>query len=428
MSRTMHKLTARQVEVLKRPGWHGDGGGLWLRLDKDGSRRWVFTWERDKRRREMGLGSAVDVSLKRAREAAAVARELLASGLDPLEERRAAERAAQAEKEAELAASAVPLFGAYAKAYIDTHEDGWKNSKHRQQWRKTITTYAISLLDKPVDTITSDDVVAVLKPIWRKVPETAGRLRGRIENILDAAKAAKHIASPWENPARWRGNLIHLLPKRRKKSQVKHHAAMPYSELPGFYPKLQARPATAARALEFTILHATRTSETLCMTWKEVNLDERVWVVPAERMKMEVEHRVPLTERGIEILRSQARRSNQEPNAYVFPGEKPGRPLSNMAMTMMLRRMGLGHYTVHGMRSAFRDYMGDMTDQPESVVEHALAHQVGDETERAYRRGDAFAKRRILMRAWEEYLLSKPKVKAPRRRSKAARPDLSLAA
>lgn len=428
MSRTMHKLTARQVEVLKMPGWHGDGSGLWLRLDKDGSRRWVFTWERDKRRREMGLGSAVDISLKKARDAAASAREMLAQGLDPLEERRAADRAAQAEREAELAASAVPLFGKYAEAYIDTHEDGWKNPKHRQQWRNTITTYGFSLLEKPVDAITSDDIVAVLKPIWRKIPETAGRLRGRIENILDAAKAAKHIASPWENPARWRGNLIHLLPKRRKKSQVKHHAAMPYAKLPGFYPKLQARPATAARALEFTILHATRTSETLCMTWREVDLDERVWVVPAERMKMEAEHRVPLTERGVEILRLQARRSNRNQDDYVFPGEKPGRPLSNMAMTMVLRRMNLGHYTVHGMRSAFRDYMGDLTDHPESVVEHALAHQVGNETERAYRRGDAFAKRRTLMRDWEGYLLSEISANAPRRRSKAARSDLPLAA
>lgn len=427
MSRAIHKLSPRLVETLKRPGWHGDGGGLWLRLDKDGSKRWVFTWERNKRRREMGLGSVTEVSLKKARDAAADARALLADGLDPIDERKATEQAALAELEAERAASAVPLFGKFAESYIDTHEEGWRNPKHRQQWRSTIKTHAAILLQKPVNDITADDVVAVLKPIWRKVPETAGRLRGRIENILDAAKAAKHIASPWENPARWRGNLIHLLPKRRKKSQVKHHAAMPYEDLPAFYPKLMARPAIAARAFEFTILHATRTNETLRMKWKEVDLDQRVWIIPGERMKMGVEHRIPLTSRGIAILQDQARRSNQQPDGYVFPGQKPGMPLSQMSMTMVLRRMGLGRFTVHGMRSCFRDYMGDMSSHPESIVEHALAHQVGDETERAYRRGDAFLKRKALMQDWENYLLPQPEAKkASRRRSATA--GLPLAA
>ena len=208
MSRAMHKLSARRVETIKASGWHGDGGGLWLRIDSSGSRKWVFAWERSKRRREMGLGAASDITLATARELAAEARALLAQGLDPIEERRAKEAEQEAPAATDDAAdeiSSVPTFGQFADTYIDAHEDGWKNPKHRQQWRNTIKTHAKSLLNKPVDTITSDDVVTVLRPIWRKVPETAGRLRGRIENILDAAKASKHIVSPWENPARWRG-------------------------------------------------------------------------------------------------------------------------------------------------------------------------------------------------------------------------------
>jgi integrase len=405
LSRAIHKLSPRYVQTLKKPGWHGDGGGLWLRLDENGSKRWVFAWERNKRRREMGLGSAVDISIKKARDAAADARALLAEGRDPIEQRRAVEEAALAAQEAERAASTVLLFGVYADAYIDTHQQSWKNPKHRQQWRNTIKTHAASLLLKPVNEIVTDDLVAILSPIWRKTPETAGRLRGRIENILDAAKAAKHISSPWENPARWKGNLIHLLPRRPKKSQVKHHAAMPYEDLPKFFAQLQARKAVAARALELTILHATRTNETLRMRWSEVDFDARTWTIPGERMKMGVEHRIPLTERGIEILHAQAHSSNRKPDAFVFRGHKQGKPLSQMAMTMVLRRMGLGHFTVHGMRSCFRDYIGDMTEHPESVVEQALAHQIGDETTRAYRRGDAIIKRRALMKDWESYLV-----------------------
>lgn len=418
MSRAMHKLSARRVETTKAAGWHGDGGGLWLRIDNNGSKKWVFAWERSKRRREMGLGSAAEISLSAARDMAAAARDLLARGLDPIEERRRAEAGDERAEDighGETAQPSVPTFGQFADAYIDAHEDGWKNPKHRQQWRNTIKTHAASLLEKPVDAITSDDVVAVLRPIWRKVPETAGRLRGRIENILDAAKASKHIASPWENPARWRGNLIHLLPRRPKKSQVKHHAAMPYGDLPAFFAKLRERPAFAARALELTILCATRTNETLQMKWSELDLEQAVWTVPGERMKMGIEHRVPLPSHAVALLKAQAKMSNQEPEAFVFPGQKPGRPLSQMAMTMVLRRMNLGQFTVHGMRSCFRDYMGDMTDHPESLVEQALAHQIGDETTRAYRRGDAFLKRRLLMQEWQEYLLPARKVRQAKR-------------
>jgi len=405
MARAKHKLSAKAVEKLRTPGWHGDGGGLWLRVFNDGSKRWIFAWERNKRRREMGLGSTGDVTLAKARQKAEAALALLADGIDPLDARREVEEAKAAEAAKEAAALiATPLFGAFADAYIDNHEEGWKNAKHRQQWRNTIKTHAKPILLKPVDEITTDDVVDILRPIWRSTPETAGRLRGRIENILDAAKASKHIASPWENPARWRGNLIHLLPLRRKKSQVRHHPAMPFDDLPGFVARLRRRPALAARALEVTILCATRTNETLRAKWSEIDFDERVWTVPADRMKMGVEHRIPLPARAIEILRSLAKGSNRDPDSFIFAGQKMGMPLSQMAMTMVLRRMKLGHFTVHGMRSSFRDYIGDMTDHPESIVEQALAHQIGDETTRAYRRGDAFLKRAKLMNDWEAYL------------------------
>lgn len=425
MGRAKHKLSAKEVEKLKTPGWHGDGGGLWLRIFNDGSRRWIFTWERNKRRREMGLGAAADVTLATARQKAEAALGLLAEGIDPLDARREEEEA-EATRVAEEAAAQIttPLFGAFAETYIDNHEEGWKNAKHRQQWRNTITTHASAILLKPVDEITSDDVVDILRPIWRSTPETAGRLRGRIENILDAAKASKHIASPWENPARWRGNLIHLLPRRKKKSQVRHHPAMPFEHLPAFIGRLRARPALAARALEITILCATRTNETLCATWREVDFEERVWTVPAERMKMGVEHRIPLSEPAFKIFQDLAKGSNCDPDAYVFAGQKMGKPLSQMSMTMVLRRMKFGHYTVHGMRSSFRDYIGDMTGHPEAIVEQALAHQIGDETTRAYRRGDAFLKRQRLMKDWATYLY------APRRGKRVGPspiPDESLA-
>ncbi len=427
MSRSIHKLSARRVETESRVGKHGDGGGLSLLIAKDGSKRWIFIWDRNGKRREMGLGSTADVSLVRARNMAADARQLLLDGIDPLEKRNADElAAAEAARQAEIEKAGPLLFGAFADDYIDTHEEGWKNPKHRQQWRNTIKTHAASLLKKPVGEITIDNVVAVLKPIWRSTPETASRLRGRIENILDAAKASNHILSPWENPARWRGNLIHLLPRRPSKKDVKHHAAMPFEDIPDFWLRLRERPALAARALELTILCATRTNETLGATWSEFDLDSALWTIPKDRMKMNIEHRVPLPNAAVELLRAIAANSNCPPDAYVFEGQKCGRPLSNMAMTMVLRRMKLGHLTVHGMRSSFRDYMGELTNHPETIVEHALAHQVGDETSRAYRRGDALLKRRVLMNDWEAYVTGsrkapKPKVaKLVRRAAKAA--------
>ena len=409
---SLNKLSARKVETLSKPGWHNDGGGLYLRITEGRSTKWIYVFKRDKKRREMGLGSLADVSLAQARELAVSARQMVKDGLDPIEERKAAAaQAAEAAVAVRAADRPTPLFGSFADTYIDTHEEGWRNPKHRQQWRNTIKTHAKPLLMKPVDAITSDDVLVVLKPIWTRIPETAGRLRSRIENILDAAKASKHIASPWENPARWKGNLIHLLPRRKNKKQVRHHAAIPYEEMPDFMRRLRSRPAIAARALELTVLCATRTNETLKMRWSEVNLQTEVWTIPKERMKMNIEHRIPLPPRAIEIIREIPRGSECNSDSYVFPGQSRGSPLSQMSMTMLLRRMKLGHYTVHGMRSSFRDYMGDMTHHAESTVEQALAHQVGDETSRAYRRGDAFLKRRQVLRDWETYLYASPRKK-----------------
>jgi integrase len=396
--RAIHKLNARRVETEKAIGKYGDGGGLWLIVGKDGSKRWIFAWERDGKRREMGLGSTTAVSLTSARSKALTAREQLADGKDPIVERDAAIARA-----AVIPPVEVPLFGTFADEIIDALEDGWKNAKHRQQWRNTLRIHAKRLSKMRVDAITTDDVIAVLRPIWQRIPETAGRLRGRIERVLDAARAKKLIVGPWENPARWKGNLVHFLPQRAR-LKTGHHAAMPFSDLPDFIIELHKRAGPAARALELTILCATRTSETLQMKWEEVDLEEGIWIIPAARMKMGIEHRVPLSKQAIALLERQAQGSAPDPDSHVFPGHKRGMPLSQMAMTMMLRRMKLGHFTVHGMRSAFRDYMGEMTDHPETVVEQALAHQVGDATVRAYRRGDAFLKRRLVMRDWANFI------------------------
>lgn len=409
MARAIHKLNARRLMALKEPGWHGDGGGLWLRILNDGSKRWIFVWKKDTKRREMGLGSHRTYTLDEAREMAAEARAIVKEGRDPIELRKDVAEEQELEEAAAIEESAAPIlaptFLDYAKIYIAAHEDGWSSAKHRWQWLNSLTKHAKPILEKPVDTITTDDLVELLQPIWSKLPDTAGRVRARIETILDAAKANDHIASPWENPGRWRGNLIHRLPKR-KRMKKGHYSALPYEEMPDFFSSLRQRPAPAARALELTILCATRTTETLAMRWREVDLKNGIWTIPAERMKMRIEHRVPLSPIAYGILKSIAGGRNVRPDEFVFPGQKKGKPLSAMSMTMVMRRMSLGHFTVHGMRSAFRDYMGDMTDHAEAVIEHALAHQVGDSTVRAYRRKSAFDKRRRVMDDWAAYLVS----------------------
>jgi integrase len=385
MALALNKLSARGVTAITKPGRHGDGGGLYLVVDKSGAKRWVFLYRREGTLREMGLGGLKSVSLARARELAAEARVNLQAGVDPI----------TAKNNAPVA---VPTFGEEADDFIDAMGPQFRNAKHLEQWKMTLKVYAAPLRSKRVDQISTADVLEVLKPIWLSKPETAARLRGRIERVLDAAKAKGHRSG--QNPALWRGHLDNLLPKRRKLSRG-HHAAMPYERVPAFVADLRERDAMAARAMEFTILTAARTGETFGATWREIDLEAAIWTIPRERMKAGREHRVPLTARAVEILTELSELSTG-PDAYVFPGQKKGRPLSVMAMDMILRRMDI-EFTVHGFRSSFRDWAGEETSFPREVAEAALAHVVGDETERAYRRGDALEKRRKLMIAWANY-------------------------
>ncbi len=386
MSRSLHRLTALDVKNLAKPGLHSDGGSLYLNLGANGRKSWRIVYVRHGKRVELGIGSYPTVSLAKARERAAEARKLLQEGADP-------KKAWSSQHPAKN-----PNFGAVATEHIEAHEPAWKNAKHRQQWRNTLSTYASSLWDTRVDQITVDDIMAILKPIWSTKPETASRVRGRIESVLDAAKV-RGLRSG-ENPATWRGNLALLLPAR-KKGPKRHHPAMPIVEVPKFFGKLRAAQGLSARALELTILTAARTSEVLQASWSEFDLPGTTWTVPASRMKAGREHRVPLSPAAVELLNALP-----TPADHVFPGQVEGKPLSNMAMEMCLRRMGQDQYTVHGFRSSFRDWAGEATDFPREIAEMALAHQIGSAVERAYRRGNSFARRRDLMNAWAEFCLT----------------------
>jgi integrase len=331
----------------------------------------------------MGLGSAANVSLADARDRATDARRKVAQGLNPIVERKHN--------------GGIPTFGQMADDVREALSAGFRNEKHKAQWKMTLDTYAAPLRAKAVDTIATDDVLAVLKPIWTEKAETASRLRGRIEKILDAAKAKGFRNG--ENPARWRGHLDHLLPRPLKLTRG-HHAAMAYEDVAEFIDKLREREAGAALALEFCILTAARSGEVLGARWEEFDLDHAVWTVPAARMKAGREHRVPLSGRVISIVKTllKSRRG-----LFVFPGQSPDKPISSMAMEMMLRRMKVDNATVHGFRSTFRDWAGNVSNFPREIVETALAHVIGDKAEQAYRRSDALEKRRKLMEAWAAY-------------------------
>lgn len=389
-SRARNKLSARQVASLTEPKIYSDGGGLYLRVRTSG-RSWFFIGTLDGKRIELGLGSALDVSLAKARERAEAIRTMLIDGVDPRVER----------AKAKIQKKPVVTFGAFAMDLVDTIEDGFKNPKHRQQWRNTLRSYAQPLFDTPINEVTTEQILAVLQPIWLSKAETASRLRGRIERILDAAKA-KGLRMG-ENPARGRGHLDLLLPKRSKTS-VKHHAALPFTEVAAFMAKLRNRPAVAARALEFTILTAARSGEARGMTWGEVDLDARLWTVPASRMKAGVTHEVPLSDAAMTVLNS-VHEEDLKPTDFVFPAPRGG-SLSDMALSALLKRMGVTGITVHGFRSSFRDWAGETTQFGRDVAEMALAHNVGSAVERAYRRGRALEKRRELMAEWARYCSS----------------------
>ena len=386
MAREINKLTTREVNALERPGMHSDGAGLYLKIDQTLTKQWVLVFFLAKKRREMGLGALSKIDLKKARLLAAEARALVAAGKDPIAER----------KREAVAAS---TFGDVATRAIAALQDGWRSNKTAAQWTSSLKTHAAEIWKMPVSEVGTAHVEAALKDIWQTIPETASRVRARIEHVLDVARVEG--LREGENPARLKGHLKLLLGRQARKKG--HHAAMPYEDLPGFMQRLRLRKANSARALEFTILAAARTGETRGARWSEIDGD--VWVIPAERMKAAREHVVALTPRMIEILDEM--RFQRGPGDYLFPGDQRIEPLSNMAMLLLLQRMGV-ETTVHGFRSTFRDWAGDCTNFARDVAEMALAHQVGDETELAYRRRTALSKRRALMEAWETYCTTPP--------------------
>jgi integrase len=393
MAKRLHLLTARAVSTVTKPGRHADGGNLYLRVDRSGAKRWVFFYKLNGRQREAGLGGFNYLPLAKAREIAVAMREALAQGIDPLDSRQADRR----DKAARV------TFGQCADALLASKADGWRNEKHRDQWAMTLKVYAAPLRPLPIAEVSTQDILKVLQSIWNTKPETASRLRGRVEAVIDAARTAGHIEDHRPNPARWIGHLEMLLPRPAKLSRG-HHAAMPYAEVPAFMKRLGGQDGFAGMALLFLILTAARSGEVLGARWDEIDFDAKVWTVPASRMKAGREHRVPLSKPAIEILEKLGEARLGE---FVFPGLKRGKPLSNMALAMALRRLGT-EVTAHGFRSAFRDWAGDETHFPREVAEAALAHVIGDKAEQAYRRSDALEKRRELMNAWGSFIDSAP--------------------
>jgi len=391
MARSLNKLNVRQVATLKEPGRHSDGGGLYLRITPAGSRTWSFMAVTNGRRAEISLGQTEAVTLATARRLAAEMREAVALGRDP----RQIITPVPVEHKV-----AVPTFGEFAETYISSVEEGWRNPVHRQQWRNSLRDHAASLRDTPIDAVDTDDVLAALQPIWLDKAETAKRVRGRIEKILDAAKVRGLRPRDAMNPAVWRGHLALLLPAQSK-LQRGHHAALPWKDAPRFMAELRARKAIAARCLEFTILTAARSGEALGAMWSEIDPVDLTWTVPASRMKAAAEHVVPLSTAAAELVRSLIPEGLAKNGPIFAVG---GATRSNMAMTMLLRRMGYGHITTHGFRSTFRDWAGDATEYPREIVEQALAHTIQNKAERAYRRGTALDRRRKLMEDWATYL------------------------
>lgn len=396
MAGPIHKLSPAQVmSAAKKRCTLGDGGGLYFVSRPPNAASWMFRYSLHGRNRWMGLGEYPLVSLADARTRAMDARRLTLDGIDPIEQRK------QKRTEAKLELAKRMTFAECATKYIAAHKISWRNAKHRQQWENTLKAYAYPTLGTlPVGSIDTSLVMKVLQPIWMEKPETANRLRGRIEAILDWATASEFRIGP--NPARWKGHLDNLLPARSKIAKVENHAALPYDEASSFTAQLRQQEGTAARALEFLTLTVARTGEVIGARWPEIDLAGAKWTVPAERMKAGREHVVPLSPRAVAILK-ELRPENPEPDDYVFPGRQSKKPLSNMAFLMLLRRMGHSDITAHGFRSTFRDWAGDCTSFDHQTIEFALAHGISDKTEAAYRRGTAIEKRRKLMQAWANY-------------------------
>lgn len=389
--RVLHKLTPKQVVLTTKPGRLSDGGGLYLSVDPQ-RKRWVFMYTLRGRQREMGLGPAgkEGVSLNSAREAAAAARQQLRDGIDPLDARRA-------ELRDQEVADKASTFGDFSDGYILAKRSEWKNDKHASQWVTTLRDHAAPIRPLQIREVDTEAVLRVLRPIWSTVPETAQRLRGRIEAILDAARVQG--LREGENPARWRGHLSHLLAKRQKLTRG-HHRALPFERVPDFTVELRSRLDVSARLLEFIVLTAARSGEARGARWCEFDVAGRVWTIPRERMKAGRQHRVPLSDRALQIVQAlEAIRLSE----FVFPNLK-GKPYCDMSMTQVLKRMGYADVaTCHGFRSSFKDWASECTGFPNEVSEMALAHTITNEAEAAYRRRTLFEKRRELMEAWARY-------------------------
>lgn len=392
--RTINRLSAQAVSRQAKPGVYADGGGLYLQVTQAGVKSWLFRYMRQGKARGMGLGPLHTVSLAEARVKALECRKLLLDGIDPLAEK-------ETKRASQMAVDANRMtFMEAATAYIAAHRAGWKNAKHAAQWESTLTTYVEPVVGKTaLDSIDTALVMRVLEPIWTTKTETATRVRGRIESVLDWATVRGYRKG--DNPARWKGHLDHLLPKRSKVQKVEHHAALPYTDAPAFMTALRKMDGMAALAFEFLILTATRTSETLNARWDEIDMENCLWTIPAERMKAEKEHRVPLSSAAMEILTPLQACAESE---YVFPGQRGSKPLSNMVFLQLLKRMERTDITPHGFRSTFRDWVGETTQYPREVAEAALAHIVKNKAEAAYARGDLFNKRARMMQDWANHL------------------------
>ena len=401
MAKGIGKLSALKVTKEIKPGYFGDGGGLWLQVSKSGTKSWVFRFKSPVTgtAREMGMGSINTYSLSEARSRATDVRKILDAGRDPI-----ADRDAERQK-IKLATVMAMTFKECADAYIEVHRAGWKNLKHVKQWENTLATYASPVIGSlPVASVDMPLVLKILEPIWTIKNETASRLRGRIEAVLDWATVRGYRAG--DNPARWKGHLDKVLPAPNKVQKVKHHPALPYGEVGEFMTTLRECNGIGARALEFTILTAARSGEVRGATWQEIDLKAKTWTIPAERMKARKEHRIPLSKQAVKLLQSMSR-IKDVPNIFPSPQNKA---LSDMSLMAVLRRMGREDLTVHGFRSTFRDWAGETTPFPREVIEHALAHQLKDKSEAAYQRGDLLVRREKLMQTWADYCAMVPKV------------------
>jgi integrase len=404
-------LTALQIKHAKE-GMHADGSGLYLRVQASGAKSWIFRFQLNNKRREMGIGTLAAKPAPEARSEAAQLAAMIRNGIDPIEDRKA--KAELVALESQKTAAAVTTFRQVATAYIDNHRASWKNAKHAQQWENTLEQYAGPIIgDKPVGEITTEEILSILQPLWITKTETASRLRSRIELVLSYAKALK--LRHGENPAIWRGHLDAILPKESKVKKIQHQPALPYLQIADFMKKLRTTNGSGARALEFGILTATRSSEVRLAEWSEIDFETKLWTIPAVRMKAKREHWVPLSHQAIKLLENLPR---VEEDKFIFVGTRDKRPLSDMTLSAVIRRFNDvkdgqtppwidpsndREVVPHGFRSTFRDWAAEVGHYPRELAEHALAHSLPDKVEAAYQRGTMLERRRPMMQAWSDY-------------------------